>query len=96
LSSYRKGRSAENYVKTKLKSMGFTAFRIAGSKPIDLVFSNNCCVFGAEVKAQQISQARAERLLRKLDELLADTPMIPVVIYKKGTRWVSLPEFVLR
>jgi Holliday junction resolvase len=92
MSNYRKGRSAENYIKQKLKSMGFFVVRAAGSKPIDLIFSNDCCVFGAEVKAYHLSSARAELILEELGSLMENTPLVPVVIFKKGKKWVASPD----
>lgn len=95
MSNYRKGRSAENYIKRKLVSMGYFAVRVAGSKPIDLVISKGDLVYAVEVKAEMLGSVRAHNEFQALGEKVVDTPLIPVLIYKRKNRWLSEPREVL-
>lgn len=95
MSNYRKGRSAENYIKQKLVSMGYFAVRVAGSKPIDLVISKGDLVYAVEVKAEMLSPDRIQHVLNELGQKVAGTPLIPLFIWKVGNRWVSDPKEIL-
>ena len=95
MSNYRKGRSAENYIKQKLVSMGYFAVRIAGSKPIDLVISKGDLVYAVEVKAEMLGPARIKHVLNELREKVAGTGLTPAFIWKVGKRWVSNPKEIL-
>lgn len=93
MSNYRKGRSAENYVKGKLSRMGFTVFRIASSKPADLLAVDATRMFIVEVKNHHLSQNALHKEADRLWELCKDTPLRPLVIHKDGNKKYQFVEF---
>ena len=82
MSNYRRGRSAEHYVKGKLIQKGFKVFRLAGSKPADLVAVSDTRMFLVEVKSYHLSDAALNREGDNLWKLCEGTPMRPLVIHK--------------
>ena len=81
---YQKGRRFEYKVKKYLQNAGFTVFRCAGSKPIDLIAvkkNNHPVLLLIECKKSCILP---ERERRKLIRLAEETGGIPIFAYPNG------------
>lgn len=87
MSNYRRGRSAENYIKGKLTKKGFKVFRIASSKPADLVAVGTTRMFIVEVKSYHLSETALKREADILWKLCEGTPMRPLVVHKVGAKY---------
>lgn len=81
---YQKGRRFEYKVKKYLQNAGFTVFRCAGSKPIDLIAvkkNSHPVLLLIECKKSCILP---ERERRKLIHLAEETGGIPIFAYPNG------------
>lgn len=88
MSNYQKGRGAENYIKKRLIATGFKVFRLAGSKPADLIAVSETDMLLIEVKSYRLSENKQQEEARKLAEICEGTPMKPCIIHKpSGTRY---------
>jgi len=81
---YRKGRRFEHKVKKYLENAGFTVFRCAGSKPIDLVAvrkNDNPVILLVECKTSCILPNQEKE---KLVKIALRTGGIPIFAYPDG------------
>lgn len=93
MSQYRKGRSAENYLKKRLIATGYKVFRIAGSKPADLIAVNETDILLIEVKSYRLTEGMLQKEARRLADLCEGTPMTPCVIHKPDGKRYKMLEF---
>ena len=77
---YRKGYRFEHRVKRYLEGKGYKVFRIAGSKPIDLIAISGKTVFLIECKSHHEKLHRASERIKKIS---LNTCAIPIIAYKK-------------
>ena len=77
---YRKGYRFEHRVKKYLEKKGYKVFRIAGSKPIDLIAMSSRIVYLVECKGHREKLHKAsERIL----EISGETCAKPIIAYRK-------------
>ena len=74
--SYNKGYRFERRVRKYLEKKGYKVFRLAGSKPADLIAMDNNKIFLIECKVDKKPRRAA---LEKIIELSKGTPAKPVI-----------------
>ena len=81
---YRKGYQFEHRVKRYLERKGYKVFRVAGSKPVDLIAISRNNVFLVECKTHK---EKIKKATEKIINISKDTCAIPIIAYKKnGTK----------
>ena len=81
MSHYKKGRRFEYKVKNKLEQLGIKVFRLAASKPYDLLAFSKGVAFAIECKNYKItSKTQMESLFNNLEQQIEGTQMVPLVI----------------
>jgi Holliday junction resolvase len=77
--SYKKGYRFEHRVKRFLERKGYVVYRLAGSKPFDLIAISGSNVYIIECKSNKRDVPKAsERLANSVKDLIAK----PLIIYK--------------
>jgi len=97
--SYRKGRRFEYRVKKFLEERGFVVFRIAGSKPVDLIAINGTfnIVMIIECKNMKMSNSRLEVELELLQKKINIPPkkVTYAVFYNEKGKIKVYPRYIL-
>ncbi len=75
---YRKGYRFEIRVKKHLERLGYRVFRLAGSKPLDLIAMYMGEIYLVECKTGRITKRSRERLV----EMVRNTGAKPVIAYR--------------
>ena len=78
MSQYRKGRRFEYLVRDHLRKLGWTVFRLAGSKPLDLVAVRQGKVVFVECKFKKPTKKEIEKV-----EMFAALLQLPVFLHYK-------------
>ncbi len=81
--SYKKGYRFERRVKTYLEKKGYRVFRLAGSKPADLIAINNETIYIVECKSNKYIRKEAKT---KLIELSKDTMAKPIIAINRNRK----------
>jgi len=89
--NYRKGYRFEHRVKRYLERKGYKVFRIAGSKPIDLIALSSNRVYLIECKSRKRDVKKTiEKLSEYSDGLLAK----PLIAYRKKNNRIGFIDIV--
>lgn len=77
---YRKGYRFEHRVKRYLEKLGYKVFRLAGSKPIDLIAIGweGGDIYYIECKTTRYTKRTGNKLI----EIIGERPGVPVVAYR--------------
>ncbi len=79
---YKRGYKFELRVRKYLEDLGYTVFRIAGSKPIDLIALSRDKVYIIECKATKMKNTNIRRMAEKMVKYTKDTIAIPLLAYR--------------
>ena len=93
-SNYIKGRNLEYQAKEHLRTLGYTAFRCAGSRPVDLIAIRNGAILLVECKAglkPYLSPKQSNHIL----EISKNVGAFPILVVRKryrGICWFKISE----
>jgi Holliday junction resolvase len=88
------GRQLEYTVRRKLRTLGFTVFRCAGSRPVDLVAFRNDTIMLVECKTglnPHLPEQQAKRLLN-LSKHINATLILAVRKKYRGIKWYIVSD----
>lgn len=88
--NYIKGRGFEYRVKRKLEEKGFLVYRLAGSKPFDLIAIGFGEIYAVECKKRDLTTKELNKIIGKLWAMIKP-PLKPVIAYKNKSRIIFYP-----
>lgn len=88
--NYIKGRGFEYRVKSKLERKGFSVYRLAGSKPFDLIAIGFGGVYAVECKKKDLTSRELNKIIGELWTKIKP-PLRPLVAYKNKGQIIFYP-----
>lgn len=89
---YKKGYLFERRVRKYLEKRGYRVFRLAGSKPADLIAMNKENTFLIECK---VRDKPSKKTIHKIIELVADTPAKPLIALRINRKLIFIDPTTL-
>ena len=88
-SNYAKGRTLEHAVRDRLRAEGYTVFRCAGSRPVDLVAIREGKILLVECKAEKHPSLTPKQLkhILEISEKVHGSVVLAVRRKHRGVRW---------